>query len=583
MDDQNKLDHLQRQLNLLVIQRYGLEQVGVVDPPFTPKIMAKPYPARFKMPTVASYDGSTDADKHLENYQAHMLIQNANEAALCKAFCLTLTEAARQWYRKQIPGSVDSFKQLVDALATAFLGAKTLKVETSYQFRIKHGESEPLKEYLDRFDKAVMQIKSCFDDTLIQAFWDGVKDKRLVWTIAYDVPSTFAHLRGIARKHAEADEYIRGRGLVCGEQSRLPERKLNKDVVEPNRPEKGKAAPDVGRAEPTSGPKILVERFRQYTPLVTTAEHILNQISGRGILRDPPPLLTDRTRRNQNKYCNFHKDVSHVMKDCIQLRDQIELLVRDGHLREFVEQVINPTGAANRPTPVQPCSNPGLSNWAIVTESEHVVHTIFGGIATGDTASSRRSYVLEDRQCIRAIDTVCLPVTVGDGSERATRMVEFLVVDRPLVNNIILGKPTLNALKAVVSTYHLAMKFPTSNGDEVFRGNQERARKCYMEDVSKLCRKAPQPAIVTTVFMVDEMLDTPGGEIKALSDLDPRMLEEEVRAHPVEDIVQYQLDPSLNKWSAIDGIRFEDLIHDKIVKVVYFFGGMVCLDHRIGS
>ncbi|GMN60397.1 hypothetical protein TIFTF001_029489 [Ficus carica] len=70
--------------------------VGAVDPPLTPAIMASPYPTRFKMPSMASYDGSTDTDEHLENYQAHMLIQNANEAALCKAFCLTLTGAARQ-------------------------------------------------------------------------------------------------------------------------------------------------------------------------------------------------------------------------------------------------------------------------------------------------------------------------------------------------------------------------------------------------------------------------------------------------------------------------------------------------------
>ncbi|GMN19414.1 hypothetical protein TIFTF001_039816 [Ficus carica] len=192
--------------------QYGLEPVGVVDPPFTPAIMTSRYPARFKMPSMASYDGSTEADEFLENYQAQMLIQNANEATLCKAFCLTLTGAARQWYRRLVPGSINSFKQLADAFEATFLGLKTRKMETSYLFGIKQGESEPLKECLDRFDKAVVQIKSCSDDTLIQAFREGVKDRRLVWTLAYDVPPTFAHLRGIAWKHAEADEYVRGRG-----------------------------------------------------------------------------------------------------------------------------------------------------------------------------------------------------------------------------------------------------------------------------------------------------------------------------------------------------------------------------------
>lgn len=43
-------------------------------------------------------------------------------------------------------------------------------METSYLFKIKQGESEPLKEYLNRFDKAIKQVKGYSDDTLIQAF-----------------------------------------------------------------------------------------------------------------------------------------------------------------------------------------------------------------------------------------------------------------------------------------------------------------------------------------------------------------------------------------------------------------------------
>ncbi|GMN63830.1 hypothetical protein TIFTF001_032904 [Ficus carica] len=201
-DNQDRLDHLQRQLDQIMGQQ-------------------------FKMPSMASYDGSTDADEHLENYQAHMLIQNANEAALC--------------------------------------------------------ESEPFKKFLDRFDKAVVQIKSCSDDTLIQVFREGVKDRRLVLPLTYDVPPT-----------------------------RHPGKKSDKNMAGPSRPEKGKAVNvEVRRAEASPGPRTLARRFCQYTPLVATVEHILNQVSGWGLLRDSPPHRTDRARRNQNKYYNFHKDVGH--------------------------------------------------------------------------------------------------------------------------------------------------------------------------------------------------------------------------------------------------------------------------------
>ena len=212
---ESRLDHLQRQLDQLVGQQYGLEPGGAVDPPFTSAIMRTPYPDRFKMPTVTSYDGTTDADEHLENYQAHMLIQNANEAALCKSFCLTLTGAARQWYRRLVPGSISCFKQLADSFAKAFLGSKARRLGASHLFGIKQGETETLISFLERFDKALIQVESLPDDTLIEAFREGIKDTRLVWTVAYDRPPTFALLRGIAWRHAEADEYVRKRGLAA--------------------------------------------------------------------------------------------------------------------------------------------------------------------------------------------------------------------------------------------------------------------------------------------------------------------------------------------------------------------------------
>lgn len=43
-------------------------------------------------------------------------------------------------------------------------------------------------------------------------------------------------------------------------------------------------------------------------------------------------------------------------------------------------------------------------------------------------------------------------------------MADFLVIDRPSAYNAIIGRPTLNKLRAMTSTYHLKMKFLTNNG-----------------------------------------------------------------------------------------------------------------------
>ena len=48
-----------------------------------------------------------------------------------------------------------------------------------------------------------------------------------------------------------------------------------------------------------------------------------------------------------------------------------------------------------------------------------------------------------------------------------------------------------------------------------------------MEAVKKVCLKAPQLTIMTTIFKIDE-IDTPDGEINHLSDLDSWIPTEEV-------------------------------------------------------
>ena len=62
------------------------------------------------------------------------------------------------------------------------------------------------------------------------------------------------------------------------------------------------------------------------------------------------------------------------------------------------------------------------------------------------------------------LGSVTLSVMVGDYPQQITKDVTFLVVDCSSAYNAILGQPTLNSWKAVTSTYHLMIKFPTDYG-----------------------------------------------------------------------------------------------------------------------
>ncbi|KAL0449449.1 UNVERIFIED_CONTAM: hypothetical protein Slati_1501300 [Sesamum latifolium] len=64
-------------------------------------------------------------------------------------------------------------------------------------------------------------------------------------------------------------------------------------------------------------------------------------------------------------------------------------------------------------------------------------------------------------EVVRPQGMVLLPLTMGRGTTRKTCLLKFLVVDVPSAYNVILGRPTLNTFQAVVSTYHMKIKFPT--------------------------------------------------------------------------------------------------------------------------
>ena len=47
-------------------------------------------------------------------------------------------------------------------------------------------------------------------------------------------------------------------------------------------------------------------------------------------------MKSDPATRDNTRYCEFHRDYGHRKDDCIQLRKEIEYLIRCGYLRRFI-------------------------------------------------------------------------------------------------------------------------------------------------------------------------------------------------------------------------------------------------------
>ena len=69
------------------------------------------------------------------------------------------------------------------------------------------------------------------------------------------------------------------------------------------------------------------------------------------------------------------------------------------------------------------------------------------------------------------LGTIQLVLILGDPPCQATTAVKFLIVDALSTYNMLLGRPSLNAIKAIPSAYHMMIKFPTTGGVRMVRGD----------------------------------------------------------------------------------------------------------------
>ncbi|CAH9083530.1 unnamed protein product [Cuscuta europaea] len=124
---------------------------------------------------------------------------------------------------------------------------------------------------------------------------------------------------------------------------------------------------------------------------------------------------------------------------------------------------------------------------------------------------------------IDAEGTIVLPVEVGDGPRHAQIDMEFMVVNLQCAHNLILGRPALEDLEAIISMKHLCLKFPTNDGIGYARGNQRIARACYLKLTRPAEREGQRIDTITAAVAMDE---------------------ERPRAEPAEEVEEIPLDTS---------------------------------------
>uniref|UniRef100_A0A2N9J1F3 Uncharacterized protein n=1 Tax=Fagus sylvatica TaxID=28930 RepID=A0A2N9J1F3_FAGSY len=466
------------------------------DSPFIPSIADFPLPSRFKVPLLENFDGTKDPFDYLEAFKTIMQLQAVPEEVMCRAFPLGLRGSARVWFNKLESESIGSFVQLSRAFIDHFIGSQRRGRPPTHLLSVKQMEGESLRTFVHRFNGEAMKIDRPKEDVTVTAFMAGLRKGDFLYELCKDPPETMSELMYEATKHMNAEDALEAM-----------------DDPPPKKAEGSKI-----RSDPNSRPKNLYCRFHrdhghlteECVALKEQVETLIRQGKLQKYVNRPtntrpakPPVQREQaepnrpgpvgeirtivggpasggtSRASRKAYARQVHNIMVVQRPPknIRLDDQIisfsEEDARGTHQPhdDALVITINIAGFTTRRVMVDNGSSadilylPAYQQMQLDKDKLRPMDAPLVGF-TGDK--------------ICPVGIVTLPIMVGTHPKTVSKTVDFLVVNCPSAYNAIIGRPTLNRLRAVTSTYHLLLKFPTEHGIGEVRGDQVAARECYL-------------------------------------------------------------------------------------------------------
>ncbi|KAL0405124.1 UNVERIFIED_CONTAM: hypothetical protein Slati_3826300 [Sesamum latifolium] len=473
------------------------------------------------------------------------LLHRYTDGIKCRVCVTTFARAAQQWFNQLPMGVIGSFQEFRSLFLHQFSSIRKLrKIELSL-FAVRQKDNEPLKEYLQRFNTIALEVPSATQEVKSSAFSQGLLDGDFFKSLAKKSVSKFDALLARTAKYINMED-----AQAAKKESRGEKKKEVKEETPSKKPRnefREKKAP--------------YQRINTvYSPLTLPITQALMEVEGKRLLTRPRSWKEGPQRLQSDKFCHFHNDYDHTTEECHHLKNEIERLIQNGYLQEYVcwekargidhyqkketdrskeAKVANPEASprggpkmvtndktdSNDPprkgevldvetaedTPIiqfgrAEHSGPKSSHndalvitallanyevWRIFIDSGSTADILFGdaydqmqleNIPLEEVNTSLYGFAGE---VVHPRGLISLPLTLGTWRTRRTCILKFLVVDVPSAYNVILGRPTLNAFQAVISMYHMKIKFPTLGGIGEVQGDPLQSRRCYVEAVRK--------------------------------------------------------------------------------------------------
>ncbi|XP_057741317.1 uncharacterized protein LOC130959870 [Arachis stenosperma] len=192
------------------------------------------------------------------------------------AFPTTLTKTAIKWFDSLLARSVTSFDDLAQKFLARFSIQKDKARHTPSLLGIKQGDQESLRSYIERFNKACLDIQILPTEAAIMGLINGLREGPFSHSISKK------HLTSLNEVQERAEKYIN-----MEENSRLRDgSKAGSSYPSPDKDKKSRKKEDQSTEKP--------RKYHNYTPLRVSLVDVYREIYITEKIPPPRPIKPKR-------------------------------------------------------------------------------------------------------------------------------------------------------------------------------------------------------------------------------------------------------------------------------------------------
>ncbi|XP_021609068.1 uncharacterized protein LOC110612597 [Manihot esculenta] len=242
----------------------------------------------------------------------------------------------RAWFNSLEAESIKSFRDLADIFISRFIAGVSAKRKTSYLETVRQRKNQSLREYVVRLNTEALQIPELDESRAVEAMQKGTTSPEFFRSLCRKPPTTLAELMKRAEKYITQDDTLITSRFAREVGDR--EKQWKKEGRRDKRGVRIKGLRHIGSLEQerSTGYQPLIPEG--ITPLNASRAEVLMVVQDKDFVQWPKPMKADASRRDPNKYCQYHRTHGHDTNSCYQLISEIERLIKKGHLQNFMKK-----------------------------------------------------------------------------------------------------------------------------------------------------------------------------------------------------------------------------------------------------